>query len=155
MATFLFWNINRKPLADEVHRLVERHRVDVLMLAECQLSAGEILASLNRDGGIWEFAAPIDPWSESRIQIYTRLGPLNLQELFVVPYATVRELNRPNSSPILLSVVHLPSKLWEHSEDQMVVCTELSRQFRRIESIVGHERMIAVGDLTLIPLKPL
>ena len=153
MATFLFWNINRKPLADEIYRLVELHRVDVLMLAECPLSAGAMLISLNRETGGWEFAAPTNPLNDSRIQIYTRIGEQNIQEMLAFPYATVRELNRPDSPSILLSVVHLPSKLWEHSEDQMVVCTELSRQLRRVESFVGHQRMIVVGDFNVNPFE--
>ena len=103
MANFLFWNINRKPLDDAVYRLVELHRVDILMLAECPLSAGQMLVSLNRNGGGWKFAAPTNPLNDSRIQIYTRLGEQNIQEVLAFPYATVRELNRPNSLPILLS----------------------------------------------------
>jgi hypothetical protein len=30
----LFWNINRKPLADAVMRLAEEHKADVVVLAE-------------------------------------------------------------------------------------------------------------------------
>ena len=153
MATFLFWNIARKPLRDEMRRLTERHEVDVLMLAESRLAPDDLLASLNGDGASWEFAAPISPLDDTKIQLYTRLGQQHLQELFVFPHVTVRELSGPDFSSLLLGVVHLPSKLWENPEDQTVVCTELSRQLRAIEEIVGHRRLLVVGDFNVNPFE--
>jgi hypothetical protein len=44
---FLFWNINRNPLAGLVAELAEIHRVDVIILAECE-DAGIVLSALNR-----------------------------------------------------------------------------------------------------------
>jgi len=48
LTTFLFWNINRQPLQEQIANLVETHSVDVVMLAECAIETAPLLASLNR-----------------------------------------------------------------------------------------------------------
>jgi hypothetical protein len=40
--TFLFWNINRKPLGHLIAELVEEHQVDILLLAECSIPPGSV-----------------------------------------------------------------------------------------------------------------
>jgi hypothetical protein len=40
MLTFLFWNLNRKPLGELVRRLAVEYRADIVILAEC-LQPGE------------------------------------------------------------------------------------------------------------------
>lgn len=147
------WNINRKPLADKVHLLVELHRVDVLMLAESPQSAGEMLASLNRNGGAWEFAAPIISMGRARIQIYTRVGRWHIRELVALPHSTIRELQLPNLPSILLAAVHLPSKLWLDSGDQTEICRQLSVQLQQAEATIGHRRLLAVGDFNVNPFE--
>src|ERR1017187_1721521 len=47
MTTFLFWNINNKPLHRQVRELADEHAVDVLVLAECNLSEATLLNALN------------------------------------------------------------------------------------------------------------
>ena len=37
--TFLFWNVHRRPLLDMLARLVARHGVDVVILAEVPFAA--------------------------------------------------------------------------------------------------------------------
>lgn len=154
MATFLFWNINRKPLDDAVHRLAERHQVDVLMLAECPLTAGAMLLSLNRNGGSWEFAAPINPLNDSRIQIYVRSMSEHIEERFAFPHSTVRELIWPGLPTVLLAVVHLPSKLRANPDSQFSECVELGRQLREAEDFAGHRRTLVVGDFNVNPFEP-
>src|SRR5688572_32875155 len=47
MTTFLFWNLNRRPLLPLIRALVEEHGVDVLVLAESQLLPEVLLEELN------------------------------------------------------------------------------------------------------------
>ena len=51
VVTFLFWNINRKPLQSEVANLALSHNADLVILAECHVPTPTMLASLNARGG--------------------------------------------------------------------------------------------------------
>lgn len=75
MMTFLFWNLKSKNMR-MLTNLVNQHKVDVLILAECPLLAGEILASLNVRSAEYFFA----PSDCGRIQLFTRF-----KEDYVVP----------------------------------------------------------------------
>ena len=46
--TFLFWNVNRQPLQEQIASLAETHSVDVIMLAECVIEPTSLLTLLNR-----------------------------------------------------------------------------------------------------------
>lgn len=49
MVRVLFWNINKKPLAEELRQLCEIHDVDILVLAESDIPAVDVLSILNRE----------------------------------------------------------------------------------------------------------
>lgn len=59
MASFLFWNLRRRPLAPVVGRLVSRHGVDVLILAECAIAEADLLRELQSagNGPFWRVPA--------------------------------------------------------------------------------------------------
>jgi hypothetical protein len=49
MATFLFWNLNKRPLLNQVATLCHEHKVDVLVLAESsfrRLKGAELLPAV-------------------------------------------------------------------------------------------------------------
>lgn len=46
MTTFLFWNLNRKPLAERVAKIAARYEVDVIVLAACYVAPGEMMLAL-------------------------------------------------------------------------------------------------------------
>ena len=48
MLTFLFWNLNGKPLQHTLAKLAARHQVDVLILAECVITPPVLLAAARR-----------------------------------------------------------------------------------------------------------
>jgi hypothetical protein len=50
MTSFLFWNLYKKRLEDQVARLVVTHQIDVLMLAECVSRPEELAASIRAKG---------------------------------------------------------------------------------------------------------
>ena len=43
MKTFLFWNVNRKPLNELIVTLAAEHSVDILILAELREHPGALL----------------------------------------------------------------------------------------------------------------
>jgi hypothetical protein len=52
MLTFLFWNLNGRPLEERVRRLAARHEVDVLILTECSTPIVTMLQTLNRENDL-------------------------------------------------------------------------------------------------------
>ena len=90
--TFLFWNLNRKPLLNLVAELADRRRVDVVILAECADEPSSILKALNcsGDGG---FRYPRSLCE--RIRVFTRFS-----RQFLVPRSeseriSIRRLSLP------------------------------------------------------------
>lgn len=149
MATFLFWNINRKPLHESVARLVELHDVAVLMLAESPMSAGTMLVSLNRHDGGWQF-----PFSErNKIQVYTRFNGQLLEARLEAPRWTIRELLLPGLPSIVVAVVHLHDKRNWNDASQSAACYGLARDIENVEARVGHHRTLVVGDFNMNPFE--
>ena len=149
MATFLFWNIARKPLRDEVHRLAQRHQIDVLMLAESPSPAGQMLRSLNRDGGGWQF-----PFSaREKIQVYTRFERNLLEARLEEPRWTIRELLLPGLPAVIVAVVHLHDKRNWNDASQSAACYDLARDIANVEERVGHHRTLLVGDFNMNPFE--
>jgi exonuclease III len=148
---FLFWNLNRKPLQRTVANLVRAHDVDVLMLAECEVSTREILSALNESGDS-VFQPAYTQCQE--LVVYSRYSPEYLQPLYEVPdRLTIRKVLLPARQEILLAVAHLPSKLRWNDASQAQECTNVARRLREVETEAGHRRTVLVGDLNMNPFE--
>ena len=149
MATFLFWNINAKPLRAEICRLVVRHEVDVLMLAECRMSPGEVLVGLNAAPQGWEF-----PFSErEKIRVFTRFQSGLLEARLEEPRWTIRELLLPGLPSAIVAIVHLHDKRNWNDSSQNAACYDLARDVGNVESRCGHRRTLVVGDFNMNPFE--
>lgn len=157
MATFLFWNMQRKALSETLFRLAHRHEVDVLMLAECGLSPDAVLGVLNREGQQFHFpeAAKIVGTDREKIRIFTRFSGELLERRLDYSGSrwTIRQLFLPGLSDILIVAVHLPSKINWDDQSQSSLCGVLSQDIRRIEANVGHQRTFVVGDFNMNPFE--
>jgi len=150
MLTFLFWNLNKKPLRDSVVRLAGRHEVDVLMLAECAMPPGELLKALNPN------KPPKYHLTASRkLIVFTRFAREHPQrqhddngERYVVFRVTL-----PNRQEFLLAIVHFASKLYEEEYSQCQKASEFGRRLREIESQAGHTHTMLIGDLNMDPFE--
>jgi hypothetical protein len=151
MTTFLFWNLNKRPLAGLVAELAELHQIDVLILAECEIPAHTILRALNSDP-IPRFH-PTDSECE-KIVIYTRFSGELIQKKFESNRLTVRRLMLPGTEEILLAAVHQPDKLHWSNESQGFECVELASTICAVEEEVGHQRTVLVGDFNMNPFEP-
>lgn len=151
MATFLFWNVNGKPLEGIVRNLTRRHDVDVLVLVESKIPPGRMLETLNRGGRrIYHFAFP----ALEGIAIYMRYSLARhhvIDDQHPGTRVTIREITIPLGMPILLVAVHLPDKLrWSH-QSQTLWCPRIADRIRRAEEAVGHSNTVLVGDLNMNP----
>ncbi len=150
MTTFLFWNVRRKPLESTIARLVERHEVDVVLLAEPGTPEVALRRELNK--------ASLRPFRRvpfvafTRVELYSRLpsacfGPPVREE----DHYAIRSLRVPHGIEVLLAVAHLPSPLHKKPSDLRSVCGGLAEDIGRAEEEVKNDRTVLIGDLNVNP----
>lgn len=151
MLSFLFWNLNRKPLTRQVIDLVKQYNVDVLMLAESSISDEEFIPELIQATGR-TFHKPFS--LPGKIQIYTSLPEHEVQPVYdsTIGRLTIRRLVRANTD-ILLAVLHLPSKVNWSDESQAVEARKLAEVIRQFETRANHQRTVVVGDFNMNPFE--
>jgi exonuclease III len=148
---FLFWNINRKPLAPVIADLAHEQRADIVALVECNIESHVLLKALNStEGSDFHLA----PGLSKGIHIFTRFSRDFLRPVYESDRVMIGRLSLPARSGILLSVAHLPSKLHWTTESQSFECGELARQIAAEEDKVGHQRTVLVGDFNMNPFEP-
>jgi hypothetical protein len=155
MLTFLFWNINGRPLQALAAQLAAEQDVDVLLLAECEATPEMVLRELNGRQGL-RFSPP-DPSSAcQRIAVYSRFSE-RLLALERAPEEagkyTFRRLEAPNQPPLLLGVVHLRSKLYQSPTSQAHATLGLRQAIERPERWLGDFRTVLVGDWNMGPFE--
>ena len=152
MLSFLFWNLNGKPLDTRVARIVAAHDVDVVILAECAVSVPSVERALNAASQRLFHGIAGD---HHRTVVYVRFS-----RDFVTPVggesrlASIRRVRLPARPEILLAAVHLHSRLYRGPESLNAACFPLSASIRRAEEEAGHSRTILVGDFNLNPFEP-
>ena len=152
MISFLFWNINRNSIQQSIVRLARRYEIDVLMLAECQIEPGILLSELNEGG---RFSYHYSPSNCEKIEVFAQfpgefIRPIYDDELNTL---TIRRLELPGLTKILLAITHCSSKLHRDEVDQTMECVTLSESIKAAERRVGHARTVLVGDLNMNPFE--
>jgi hypothetical protein len=130
--------------------MVQKHNVDVVILAECAVPPGDVLAALNAAGG-GAFCLP--PSKGEKVRIFTRLLETNLRDRFndATGALTVRQLQPPGKADILLAAVHLPSRVNWDVNDQTLNAARLVSDTLQQENLHQHRRTLIVGDLNMNP----
>ncbi len=64
---------------------------------------------------------------------------------------SIKEVYLKNSMPLMLVMVHLPSKLHLSDDDQAVRATLIREEIEEIEKECGHENTIIIGDFNMNP----
>jgi hypothetical protein len=148
--TFLFWNINRKPLAEAVAELAQERGIDIVMLAECAIDPTAALWALNRHSSEFRFSSS----ASHAMSIFTRFSSELLTPAFESNRITIRRLELPDRLKLLLVGVHLPSKLHLSEASQAFECTNLANRIIGEEDRVNHRRTVVVGDFNMNPFEP-
>jgi len=150
MATFLFWNLNRKGLKDHIVALCREHGVDVLILAEADIREVDLLEALNKDE-ISKFRLAFNP--SPRLKFFVRFPSVCFKPVIDEGGVSVRRLVPPVGTDVLIVAVHLPSKLYYKEIDQVFQSTRLAEIIREAERAVGHSRTVVVGDFNMNPFE--
>src|SRR5437899_2162491 len=108
-ASFLFWNVNRRPLAPLVAEIAREKGVDVVILAESAGDDAPYLESLTTQTG----KAFQKPYANSdKIAVFTQLPTESVRPVYddVSRRMTVRRLVLAKTD-VLLVALHFPSKV--------------------------------------------
>lgn len=151
MTSFLFWNLNKNPLESLIANMAINRRVDVVMLAECEISPDTLLRSLNSINPASYHYAPNRACE--KIEVFCRFSNAFIQPIYETERLTVRHLNLPGAVDALIGITHLPSKLYWSEASQAMECVELSDALLAAEEQVGHSRTLLVGDLNMNPFE--
>jgi len=149
MPRFLFWNLNKKPIQHLISAIAHANDVDMLVLAECEISVGALLAELNSKTPDFQFA----PGQCERIRVFTRFHSGFLAPMFESDRYSMRRLRLPLRKEVLVVMVHLPSKLHFTEGSQRTECSLLARAVLEQEATVGHKRTIVIGDFNSNPFE--
>jgi hypothetical protein len=150
MPTLAFWNVNAKVSPDTIAILAREWDVDILILAENEADRFEILRKLNEGAGRRYFP---DPGESERLTIFTRFKVDRTCLVSDSVGVAIRHYRQPPGESFLVVAVHLSSKLWSKTEDQVFIASELGHELREGESRVGHSRTIVIGDLNMNPFE--
>lgn len=150
MLTFLFWNIQKKPILHRVARICAKHNVDVVILAECSVPVEPAKRQISVLAGT-EYAYPVS--LSDRIRLYARPLQYRIEPAFDDANSRLsirRLLREPDRT--LLALVHLPSAQggW-NSDDQYEMAREVASQIEAIERVEFCERTLVVGDFNMNP----
>jgi hypothetical protein len=155
MVTLAFWNLRQKPLYDLVAGLCAEHDVDILVLAEhAQLSMETQIATLNEVGQ--------QPYRQDRPELLQKLAFLVKQSAGkITPLEDegsiglyIRQVASVGMSDIILSSVHLPSKLHYSAELQLQTAIRATQLIQKTETRLGHRRTLIMGDFNMDPFDP-
>ncbi len=151
MTSFLFWNLNRKPIQSFVSRLVSRYEVDVIMLAECSIKPTVLLKELNQiDTAAYHYVPQLGC---TKIEMFTRFSSQFIPPLYETDRLTIRHLKLPGLTDVLLAITHFVSKMHWSDDDQALECAPLAESIRATETNVGHSRTVLVGDFNMNPFE--
>ena len=141
----LFWNINKKPLLDEIKWLCDFYDVDILILAENPMKNLDVQAKLNENvRRLFEI-----PFSSSkRISLYSRYT-FNL--IADNEWGTIGKIIHPIGFEILLISVHISSKLYCNTEEQGHLSTRIVNEINFHEQMQNHTQTIVMGDFNMNP----
>jgi hypothetical protein len=151
MATFLFWNIGRRQILDEVAAAVRENDVDILILAESQLNPAVLMSELNR-GVARLYATPFNP--STALTFLIRYAPQSFEPLLDEGGISLRRFIPPIGREMLIAAMHLPSKLFSTAEEQTLNSVRASQLIRAAEERLQHQNTIVIGDLNMSPFEP-
>lgn len=150
MTTFLFWNINRKPLEELLLLLLEEHLPDLVILAECEISAAVLRVKLNQQRVRYRVLED-DP--SPRLTFLSRLPKRAIRLVSDDGGIAIRRIFPPVGEELLLVAVHLGSKLHLESNEQGLLATRMPQLIDDAEKKVKHGRTIVLGDFNMDPFE--
>ena len=146
----LYWNTFNKDLLKEINELVNQYDINFIVLLENNNDTKDVKAILNNQTRNFEF---INHRGFDKAKIYCSIKDMSIKEIHGHGRYGIYTVNHSLYEPLLLSVVHFPSKLNWDSEDYTYLCGELKRDIEYKESQEGHSKTIVFGDFNMNPFE--
>jgi endonuclease/exonuclease/phosphatase (EEP) superfamily protein YafD len=145
----LFWNINKNAIPGFVRQLALEEGADLVILAECAMPPARVLEELNDQSPDYQYA-----WGNcGHLTFFTRFEAERLTPLLESSRVSIRRLSLADCKPILVAAAHLPSKIGNSDESQILESAHLSRMIADVEAREGHQRTMLLGDLNMNPFE--
>ncbi len=150
MAKILFWNLARKNLLQEVVYLGHSSEIDILVLAESQLSNDEIEVALNHDIDS-QYCGVYNELSSPHLRFFVRDSIESIQAVRDEGRTAIRRITPALGADFLLVALHFPSKRYRTEDDQQAKARIISNLIREAEAEIGHSRTLVIGDFNMSP----
>ncbi len=144
----LFWNLNKNDAPPELSSFCQLHEVDIVLLAEPGPHAKALGESLSAPGvGGYLRLTPAPEWFE----VFSRLSfdQMRLKENY--ERFCIWRIVQSSGADFLLTLVHLPSKKHAKYLDQHDAAQQVVAALKTVESQLGHQRSLVVGDFNMHP----
>lgn len=147
--TCLFWNFNCNHNDKEalIARLVNHHKVDLLVLAESSVRPEFLLEHLKKTDSV--FDRPDD--LHKRFQVFTRFPGSCLTSFGTSNRVSARKLHLPGFQEIIVGLIHF---LDRRNHDRATQLSRVRNEYQVIldaEKLAGHTRTIVFGDFNMNP----
>jgi len=145
---FIFWNINKKPLVDELAELIYESQCDLCVLAESNEEIVEqVILCLNEKYEI-ECSLFDNPGCD-RIT-FIMIGQLEISLLNQNEYFSLVKI-RGNKEDLIAGFVHFPSQLYATMESIGALCATLHGQVAEEERRFNIHMSLLMGDFNVNP----
>ena len=142
MTTFLFWNINRKALGQQIVKLCKDYDVDVLVLAEAEeVPEVSLQKSLAENTGC-TYISPYNDFSD-RLKFFFRYSLQSISRIEDFYGLSIREISFPIGQSILLAAVHLSSKLYAKNIEQEAQVRELEFFWNTFDQVLLRPSLLS------------
>lgn len=145
---YLFWNTNKQIINEYVKELIMEKSYDVVILAEYNDNANELLKELELVG-IRMYKIKIIGCD--RISFFTKAKPSKIKHCSESNYYAIKIINIDKDNRYIIGAVHLPSKLYASDEDRRVEIEDLVNNIAALEDKYNTKNTIIVGDFNANP----
>lgn len=145
---FLFWNAGKRAIRAELTDLIDQTNANFIALAEFIDDDADLLRELNRRK-LYFAALPTIGCKKIRIFVDFPLSAITHRR--ETTRYTIKEIVLPGHAPLLVALVHLPSKLQRSEDDQQLIAMDFKRELEQTEMEANHRNTIAFGDFNMNP----
>lgn len=150
MVALLFWNTAGKPDPRMIAAAAREQSAEVVLLAECDVPSLDLLKELNASPGRIYIEPPT---LSSRLRLLTTYPISDVHSVHDENHFSITELHDPIGPPLLVTCVHLGSKLYFHDDDQYYRARRLTEEILVAEDRLSHRNTIVMGDFNMSPFE--
>lgn len=145
---FLFWNAGKRYVDTELVELIVNTQANFVALAEYVGNGFDLIRLLSARGVNYHSIPTVGC---ERIKIFTDITPSGIKHGREADRYSIKELQVPGMTPLLVGLVHLRSKLYANDGDQQASAMFFRNDIESAEAESGHKNTIIFGDFNMNP----